>query len=42
MSVLHTVILLAHIFGTAALVGGWLATFRTPTVGVWQHYGAWI
>lgn len=42
MSVLHTVILLAHIFGTAALVGGWLATFRAPTVGVWQHYGAWI
>lgn len=42
MSFLLTLILLAHIVGAAALVGGWLATFRTPTVGVWQHYGAWI
>lgn len=42
MSFLLTLILLAHIVGAAALVGGWLATFRTPTVGAWQHYGAWI
>ena len=28
--------------GTAALLGGWLATFRNPTVLQWQHIGAWI
>src|SRR5699024_4976807 len=31
-----------HLVGAAALLGGWLAAFRTPTVGYWQHIGAWI
>lgn len=31
-----------HLLGAAALVGGWLATFKTPTVGRWQFIGAWV
>lgn len=42
MTLLHSLILLAHLVGAAALVGGWLATFRSPTVLRWQHLGAWI
>lgn len=42
MDILNSVILLFHILGTAALVGGWLATFRKPTVLQWQHIGAWV
>lgn len=42
MDLLHSLILLFHILGTAAIVGGWLAAFRTPTVTWWQHVGAWV
>lgn len=42
MDLLHPVFLFLHIVGAAALLGGWLATFKTPTVGKWQHIGAWI
>lgn len=42
MDILHSIILLFHILGTAAIVGGWLATFRKPTVLQWQHIGAWV
>ncbi|MGD7003473.1 hypothetical protein [Corynebacterium halotolerans] len=42
MDFLQSLILLIHILGTAAIVGGWLATFRKPTVLQWQHIGAWV
>lgn len=42
MDFLHSLILLTHLIGAAALVGGWLATFRSPTVLWWQHLGAWL
>ena len=38
----YTLLVFLHIVGAAALLGGWLASFRTPTVGYWQHLGAWI
>lgn len=39
---MHSLVLFLHFVGTAALLGGWLATFRNPTVLQWQHIGAWI
>ncbi|MBP1325659.1 hypothetical protein JOF28_000891 [Leucobacter exalbidus] len=42
MDFLHTVLVFFHLLGAAALVGGWLATFKTPTVGVFQFAGAWV
>lgn len=42
MDFLYTLLIFLHILGTAALVGGWLATFRKPTVLQWQHIGAWV
>ena len=42
MDFLHSASLFLHILGAAAVLGGWLATFRQPTVGVWQHAGAWV
>lgn len=42
MDFLYTFLVFLHIVGAAALLGGWLASFRTPTVGYWQHLGAWI
>lgn len=42
MGFLFSLLLLIHLVGAAALVGGWLATFRTPTVLRWQMIGAWI
>ena len=42
MDILFSVNLFLHILGTAALVGGWLVTFRQPTVLRWQHMGAWV
>lgn len=42
MDFLQSVIVLIHILGTAAIVGGWFATFRKPTVLQWQHVGAWV
>ncbi|ASN39356.1 hypothetical protein CGQ24_10265 [Arthrobacter sp. 7749] len=41
MEILHSPLVFLHICGAAALLGGWLATFKTPTVGFWQHLGAW-
>lgn len=42
MDFAHQFALFLHLIGTAALLGGWLATFRQPTVLSWQHIGAWI
>lgn len=42
MDFLYSLLLFFHFVGTAALLGGWLAQFKTPTVGFWQHLGAWI
>lgn len=42
MDFLFSLALFFHILGAAALVGGWLATFRKPTVLQWQHIGAWV
>ena len=42
MDILHSLLIFFHILGTAALVGGWLATFKKPTVLQWQHIGAWV
>lgn len=42
MDFLYSLLLFFHFVGTAALLGGWLANFKTPTVGFWQHLGAWI
>ncbi|GAA4835586.1 hypothetical protein [Garicola koreensis] len=42
MDFLFSLSLFFHILGAAALVGGWLATFRKPTVLQWQHIGAWV
>lgn len=42
MDLLHTTLVFFHILGAAALVGGWLATFKKPTVGLFQFIGAWV
>ena len=42
MDFLITTTLFFHILGTAAIVGGWLASFRQPTVLKSQHIGAWV
>lgn len=42
MDFLHSALVFLHILGAAALVGGWLATFRSPTVGIFQMAGAWV
>lgn len=42
MDFLFNLSLFFHFLGAAALVGGWLATFRRPTVLQWQHIGAWV
>ncbi|WP_028245873.1 hypothetical protein [Pseudoclavibacter soli] len=42
MSILISLLVFAHILGAAALVGGWLATFKTPTVTLWQWIGALV
>ncbi len=42
MDLVHSLTLLLHLLGAAALVGGWLATFRQPTVLGVQHVGAWV
>ncbi|GER24448.1 hypothetical protein NCCP1664_29430 [Zafaria cholistanensis] len=39
MDFLHALLVFLHILGAAAIVGGWLATFKTPTVGKFQWYG---
>ena len=40
MDFVHAFLVFLHILGAAAIVGGWLATFKTPTVGKFQWYGA--
>ncbi|MHC6177052.1 hypothetical protein [Glutamicibacter endophyticus] len=40
MSFLYSLLVFLHILGAAAIFGGWLANFKTPTVNVWQWYGA--
>ena len=40
MDFLRLVLLFLHILGAAAIVGGWLAAFKTPTVTQWQWIGA--
>lgn len=42
MDFLFSLSLFFHILGTAVLVGGWIVTFRTPTVTGWQHIAAWV
>lgn len=42
MDLLHASLVFLHILGAAALLGGWLATFKTPTVGLFQFVGAWV
>ncbi len=42
MDFVHSLVLFLHFVGTAALLGGWLATFKNPTVLKWQLIGAWI
>lgn len=42
MDFLYTFLVFLHIVGAAALLGGWLGSFKNPTVGYWQHVGAWI
>lgn len=42
MDPLYTVLVFLHILGAAALLGGWLATFKKPTVGIFQFIGAWV
>lgn len=42
MDLLHASLVFLHILGAAALLGGWLATFKTPTVGLFQFAGAWV
>lgn len=40
MTFLHAFLVFLHILGAAAIFGGWLANFKTPTVTQWQWYGA--
>lgn len=40
MDFLQTLLVALHILGAAAIFGGWLATFKTPTVTQWQLIGA--
>lgn len=40
MDFLHSLLVFLHILGAAAIVGGWLAAFKTPTVTQWQWIGA--
>lgn len=40
MDFLHSFLVFLHILGAAAIVGGWLAAFKTPTVTQWQWLGA--
>lgn len=42
MDFLYTLLVFLHILGAAALLGGWLATFKKPTVGIFQFIGAWV
>ncbi|NUL48053.1 hypothetical protein F7P69_23025 [Cellulosimicrobium funkei] len=41
MEVVTAVVVAVHIISAAAIVGGWLAHFRNPTVTTSQWYGTW-
>lgn len=40
MDFIYTLLVFLHILGAAAIFGGWLASFKNPTVGTWQWIGA--
>lgn len=40
MTIINTIFIAIHILSMAAIVGGWLANFRNPTVTQSQWYGA--
>lgn len=42
MDLIHSTLVFAHILGAAALLGGWLATLKSPTVGRFQFVGALV
>lgn len=42
MEFLKLILVLLHLIGAAAIVGGWLSNFKTPTVTNWQFYGSII
>lgn len=42
MDFLLNLLIFLHILGAAAIVGGWLANFKTPTVTQWQWIGALV
>ncbi len=41
MAVLTAIVIAIHIISAAAIVGGWLAHFKNPTVTKSQWYGTW-
>lgn len=40
MDIITAILVFLHILGAAAIFGGWLANFKTPTVTRWQLIGA--
>lgn|SRR5699024_2193965 len=40
MDIVQTIFIAVHILSMAAIVGGWLANFKSPTVTKSQWYGA--
>lgn len=40
MTIVNTIFIAVHILSMAAIVGGWLANFKKPTVTTSQWYGA--
>ncbi|GAA1413823.1 hypothetical protein AUR04nite_25530 [Glutamicibacter uratoxydans] len=42
MNILFSILIFVHILGAAAIFGGWLANFKTPTVTNWQWIGALV
>ncbi|RAX51014.1 hypothetical protein DQ353_01080 [Arthrobacter sp. AQ5-05] len=40
MTYLTAFLVFLHVLGAAAIFGGWLANFKTPTINIWQWYGA--
>ncbi|ASN38948.1 MAG: hypothetical protein ABWX63_10335 [Paeniglutamicibacter terrestris] len=40
MTFLTAILVFLHVLGAAAIFGGWLANFKTPTVNIWQFYGS--
>jgi len=40
MTFLWYLLIALHILGAAAIFGGWLATFKKPTVTLWQFIGS--